>query len=251
MVKIIAAAGCAVYTAGMQALVQAVAAHIAPVAYGIAVAGVAAAVCFQRPERRFAARVLFAALCALLAVLGCAVAGVLAPPPAWAGAVQMLLVALLGAVCSKCGWRRVVVSLGCWAFVTFMLWMCLRALPCDAAALSYARDKLLPAAALPCVLALLLSVRSPVRFWTAFMGVFLVLYLMESAGMAWESANPHVVLPGRERLVQQLVLGGTELTLCVLMFRFVLQCSWPRTCGIAALYSFRTLYVVAALCLAS
>lgn len=223
---------------------------IALLAHAIAVVCVAAAVCFQRAERGHAGRVVGCGLCALLVLLGCAVAGVLAPPPAWWGALQVLVVVLAGEFIVKCGWRRTVASVGCWAFASFMLWMGLRLLPGHADALEYARDKLLPAVALPCVLALLLSVRSHVRFWDAFMGVFLVLYLMESVRMAWESANPHVVLPGRERLVQQAALGVAELALCAAVFRFVLQCTWRRTLWVLALYSLRTLYVVAGLCLA-
>lgn len=223
---------------------------IALLAHAIAVVCVAAAVCFQRPDSRHAARVSGCGLCALLVLLGCAVAGVLTPPPVWWGALQVLVVVLAGEFISKCGWRRAVASVGCWAFVSFMLWMALRLLPGNTDALAYAHDKILPAVLLPCFLAFLLSVRSPVRFWSAFMDVFLVLYLMESVRLAWESADPHVILPGPDRLIQQAALGLTELALCAAVFRWVLQCTWRRTLCVLALYSLRTAYVLALLLLA-
>lgn len=223
---------------------------IALLAHAIAVVCVAVAVCFQRAERGYVARVAGCGMCALLVLLGCAVAGALTPPPAWWGSLQVLVVVLAGEFLSKCGWRRTVVSVGCWAFASFMLWMGLRLLPGNADALAYAHDKIMPAVVLPCILAFLLSVRSPVRFWSAFMGVFLVLYLMESVRLAWESANPHVILPGRDRLVQQAVLGVVELTLCAVVFRWELQCTWRRTLCVLALYSLRSAYVLAGLCLA-
>ena len=224
---------------------------IALLAHAIAVVCVAAAVCFQRADSRFAGRVVGCGMCALLVLLGCAMAGVLEPPPAWWGVVQVVAVVLAGEFAGKCGWRRTVLSVGCWAFVSFMLWMGLRLLPGNGDALAYARDKMLPAVALPCLLALLLSARSSLRFWSAFMGVFLVLYLMESVRMAWETADPHTILPGRGRLVQQTVLGLAELALCAAVFRRVLECTWRRTLWVLALYSMRTAYVVAGLCMSA
>ncbi len=228
----------------MQMVLQAVAANIAFVAYAIAVAGVVAALCFHRPERGYACKVVFCGLCALLAVLGGAAAGVLCAPPSWSAGVQILLAVLGGCFLGKCGWRRTTLSIGCWAFVTYMLWMGLRALPCDAVALSFARDKLLPAVALPVLLALLLSVKGPVRFWSAFFGVFLVLYIMESAGMAWESFDPQSTLPGWSRLLREVVLGVVELVLMLWVFLSVLQAARKRACGVLALYALRTAYVV-------
>lgn len=73
-------------------VLQAVAANIVPLAYAIAVAGVVAALCFQRPEKAYAGKVVFGGLCALLPALGCVAAGVLSAPPAWASFVQILLV---------------------------------------------------------------------------------------------------------------------------------------------------------------
>lgn len=228
----------------MQMVLQAVAANIVPLAYAIAVAGVVAALCFQRPERSYACKVVFGGLCALLAVLGGAAAGMLCAPPSWAAGVQILLVVLGGCFLGKCGWRRTTLSIGCWAFVTYMLWMGLRALPCDEVALSFVRDKLLPAAALPSLLALLLSVKGPVRFGSAFFGVFLVLYVMESAGLAWESFDPQSTLPGWSRLLREVVLGVVELMLMLWMFLGVLQAARKRAFPVLALYALRTAYVV-------
>lgn len=239
----LAGQGAPAYTRGMQEVVQEAGFHgIMPVAFLIGLAGVAAAVCCQCPARSFAGKMVFGALCALLLSLGCAAAGVSALP------VHILLVLVLGLCVSKCGWRRTVLSLGCWAFVTYMLWMGLRVLPCDAAALAFAQGKLLPAVVLPCALALLLSVRkSPVRFWGAFFGVFLVLYLMEAAGMAWEHFVPRSILPGAARLLRESVLGAAELALMLVMFLWVLQASCKRAFLVLALYSLRTAYVLCVL----
>ena len=228
----------------MQMVLQAVAANIVPLAYAIAVAGVVAALCFQRPEKAYAGKVVFGGLCVLLPALGCVAAGVLSAPPAWASFVQILLVVAGGCFLGKCGWRRTVLSVGCWAFVTYMLWMGLRALPCDAVALSFVRDKLLPAVALPCLLALLLSVKGPVRFLSAFFGVFLVLYIMESVGLAWESFDPQSTLPGWSRLLREVVLGVVELALMLWVFLGVLQAARRRAALVLALYALRTAYVV-------
>lgn len=232
------------YTARMPAVVQGMAAYAALMMYAMLVAGVVAALCFQRPEPRYMGAVVFGGLCVLLAALGCLVAGVLVPPPDWAAGVQVLLVAA-GAFAAGCGWRRMLLSLGCLAFVTYMLWMGGRVLAGDSYLLL--KEQMLPAAALPCLLALLLSVKSPVRFWGAFMGVFLVLYIMQFAGNAWEAHYPDSALPGEARLLREVVLGAAELLLLAWVFLGVLQAPRRRAACALALYALRAVYVVALL----
>lgn len=212
---------------------------IMPVVFLIEFAGVAAAVCFQRPVRSFAGKMVFGALCAPLLSFGCMAAGVSSLP------AHVLLVLVLGMCASKCGWRRTVLSLGCWAFVTYMLLMALRVPLHPGAHLQNAAVCLLPPVAFPCVLALLLSVhKSPVRFWSAFVGVFLVLYVMQVVGAAGLEHTADFWAMHKLLLVREVVYGVMELALLCMMFIHVLQAPPRRALWVLALYSLRTVFVV-------
>ena len=209
------------------------------VVFLIEFAGVVAAVCFQRPVRSFAGKMVFGALCAPLLSYGCMAAGVSSLP------AHVLLVLVLGLCVSKCGWRRTVLSLGCWAFVTYMLLMALRVPLQPGAPMQNAAGCLLPPVVFPCVLALLLSVhKSPVRFWSAFVGVFLVLYVMQVVGAAELEHSADIWETHKLLLVREVVFGVMELALLCVMFIHVLQAPPRRALWVLALYSLRTVFVV-------
>lgn len=212
---------------------------VMPMVFLIELAGVVAALCYQRPVGSFAGKMVFGALCAPLLSFVCAAAGVTSLP------AHALLVLALGLFVSKCGWRRTVVSLGWWAFVTYMLLTGLRLLLTDVAPLLFVQNHLLPPVVIPCVLALLLSVhKSPVRFWSAFAGVFLVLYAMQVIGTALSVHYADFWVSPAKLLLRQMVFGVVELSLLGVMFIHVLRAPLKRVLWVLALYTLRMVYVV-------